>query len=491
MFLNAGRRLVERSPLLARHAAVYLVARGVSGVTNLAALALYTRLLDPPTFGRYALVVAGAAIAYVVLFQWLVTSVARFRQAFLDDVHDLTSAVLAGFVVAFCLSAVAVTGVLLSGVVPADLLGLVGLGVCIVWAQAWYELNLEFARSELEPRRYLWRSVTRSLAGTAVGVTLAAAGYGARGVLIGHLLGYLVASIPGSSRYVGGFTRPPLRVLRRVAAFGLPFVATFALNYVISGSDRLLIGALIDSGRVGLYAAAYDIANHALGVLTGVVNLAGYPLVMQAFERGGADRAHPVIERNVVSLLAVAVPAAAGLAVLAPEISAVFLGEDFRAAAARIVPWVAFGGLFLWMKAYFADLAFHLQHATVRQAGVSFLVAGTNVGLNLWWIPQFGIMGAAYATFASYVIGFVASLVAGRGLFTLRFPFGAAVRIVTAAAVMVVVVGNVRLTGPIGLVISVVTGAVVYLSLIAAFDVYGVRRWLVSGLRRQEATDEP
>ncbi|MBW3578435.1 MAG: oligosaccharide flippase family protein [Actinobacteria bacterium] len=473
---------------MARHASLYLVARVVSGALNFAALAAYTRLLDPSAFGRYALVVAGAAIGYVTLFQWLVLSVARFRQAFLDDTESLTSAVLAGFAGVLGCSAVGLIFVLLSGTVPGDLRGLVILGACILWAQGWYELNLEFARSELEPRRYLWRSVVRSIAGVTVGITLAAAGYGATGVLLGHLLGYAAGSVPGWSRWATGFVRPPRNVLRQLLTYGLPFVATFALNYVVNGSDRLLIGALINSGQVGLYAAGYDIANNALGVVMSVVNLAGYPLVVRAFERGGSELAEPVIERNVVSLLALALPAATGLAVLAPDIAAVFLGERFQAAAAQVIPWVAFGGFFLWMKAFYADLPFHLRRATVQQAGVSLVAATTNVALNLWWIPTLGMLGAAYATFVSYVVAFVTSLLVGRRLYALAFPVGAAARIVAASGLMALAVVILPVEGALGLAVRVVIGAALYLVLIAALDVYGLRRWLVAGIQRQDAT---
>jgi O-antigen/teichoic acid export membrane protein len=37
------------------------------------------------------------------------------------------------------------------------------------------------------------------------------------------------------------------------------------------------------------------------------------------------------------------------------------------------------------------------------QSLIEWLAAGTNIGLNLWLIPKYGILGAVIATFASYL----------------------------------------------------------------------------------------
>ena len=50
---------------------IYLGSRGISGIINFGAIALYTRLLDPGSYGRYALVIAGVAFCQAVLFGWL------------------------------------------------------------------------------------------------------------------------------------------------------------------------------------------------------------------------------------------------------------------------------------------------------------------------------------------------------------------------------------------------------------------------------------
>src|SRR5687768_1010555 len=67
------------------HAAIYLVARGVPGVVAFLAIPLFTRLLDPAAYGRYALVIATVATLNALLFQWLRLSLSRYLPAYAGD----------------------------------------------------------------------------------------------------------------------------------------------------------------------------------------------------------------------------------------------------------------------------------------------------------------------------------------------------------------------------------------------------------------------
>ncbi len=54
-----------------RHTAIYLAARGLPGILAFLALPLFTHLLSPAAYGRYALVLATVNLLNALLFQWL------------------------------------------------------------------------------------------------------------------------------------------------------------------------------------------------------------------------------------------------------------------------------------------------------------------------------------------------------------------------------------------------------------------------------------
>jgi O-antigen/teichoic acid export membrane protein len=64
------------------HAAIYLVARGLPGIVAFCAIPLFTRLIDPGAYGRYAMVLATVAMLNALLFQWLRLSLARYLAAY-------------------------------------------------------------------------------------------------------------------------------------------------------------------------------------------------------------------------------------------------------------------------------------------------------------------------------------------------------------------------------------------------------------------------
>src|SRR3954469_70126 len=67
------------------HAAIYLAARGLPGVVAFFAIPVFTRLLNPDEYGRYALVVASVTMLNALLFQWLRLSLVRYLPAYKEN----------------------------------------------------------------------------------------------------------------------------------------------------------------------------------------------------------------------------------------------------------------------------------------------------------------------------------------------------------------------------------------------------------------------
>src|SRR6476659_5768168 len=80
---------------LVSHAAIYLVARGLPGLIAFMAIPLFTRLLDPADYGRYALVVSTASLLNALVFQWLRLSLVRYLPAYQHEPAKLKSTLLA------------------------------------------------------------------------------------------------------------------------------------------------------------------------------------------------------------------------------------------------------------------------------------------------------------------------------------------------------------------------------------------------------------
>lgn len=467
--------------MLLKHSAIYLVARGVPGAINFTAIAVYTRMLSPEDYGRYVLVLAAVGLVNVVFFQWLRLCLVRFLPRYSADTRPLLSTVLTAF--AGLVFVTAILGVLLVSLWPdAISRSLVALAVPLLWAQAWFELNLALAQSELRPKSYGVMAILKSVSALGLGALMILWGLGARGPLIGLMLGFLVAA-SFRSRKDWGRLRAfcDRQILLEMLRYGLPLTLTFALAFIVSASDRFLIAALLGESDVGVYAASYDLADQSLTLLMMIVNLAAYPLAVRSLESEGVAAAQIQVKQNATLLLAIGVPACVGIMILAPGIGNFVLGVSFRDAAQFLLPLVVLAALLSGLKAFHFDLAFQLGRWTAGQVWVVGVAALVNLLLNLWWLPIFGLRGAAYATVVAYLVGMVMSAVLGRRVFRVPFPWSETVRIMFAAGVMAVAVEWLRNELSRGVLLKqIAVGVMVYIVIFVILDVARSRRWLLA-----------
>jgi O-antigen/teichoic acid export membrane protein len=270
----------------------------------------------------------------------------------------------------------------------------------------------------------------------------------------------------------------------RSARYGLPLTASFALGFLVSTSDRILLDWFLGKGAVGAYSAAYDLVHQAMTALMMTVNLGAFQLAVDALEEGGLSRARPQLERHGSLLLALGLPAAVGCCLLAENIARVLLGTGFSGPAARLIPIVAIAALLAGLKSFYFDLAFQLGKSTTKQIFPVTLSAVVNVAANLWLIPRLGLMGAAWATLVAVIVGLLYSVALGRGVLPLPVPWPEWLRVGLACAAMVVALLPLQeWQGATALGVQVSLGVGVYGVSTLALDVAGARRGLVRLMR--------
>lgn len=471
-----------------RQTAKYAVARWAPGIVNFAAIMLYTRLLSKEEYGVYAVAVASVALTNALAYQWLRSGVRRFLIAYRDSRAEFLGTVTRSFAgLSLMLGLGILAAVLLQE--EADRRALVAVGGLLLVTLAWVELNLEIVLADLKPRRYGVATMLRSVASLAGGAGLASLGFGVVGVVTGIVLGYLVAgawlgflhrTVPSGHKNLPGMQGELLR-------YGLPLTLTFALDFIVSSSDRLLLGVLAGVAAAGAYSAAYDLAQQGMTALMMTVNLGAFPMAVRAMETGGPAALQAQLQRHAVILLGLALPASVALVVLGPTLASVALGPEFRSAAAVLIPIIGVAALAGGLKAYYFDLAFQLGRDTRRQVWVSGAAAIANVVLNLAFIPRFGVIGSAWATVASFVLGLGLSIGLRPRSLTMPIPWREWRNIALATVAMAAAIWPLRdWHGPTGLLLASLAGLCVYGGAALALDIGGIRRkapWRVSSAR--------
>lgn len=370
---------------------------------SLAALILYTRLLSAEEFGRYALSLSGVGLVQVLVFQWLHLVLARFTPG--KEVHEANKVLASILAIFLSLS---------------TLLTLFGLGIFLFWsdtkigalipfviplaiATGWMEISLKLESTNLRPAAYGQMLTTKNSTALLFGCALIWAGISETAPLIGLFLGVAVSWF-FVGRHAWKSVRPiwpNTTTLKEYASYGLPLAITFALGWVVSSSDRIIISYLIGDAATGAYSAGYDLTQQSLGLLLVIVNTAAYPLVMRALTQDGEAAAHQQLAINGELIIGVAMVSAAVIIGLTPSIVGTVIGAELRPAAATVMPWIAAGAAIAGIKSFHLDVAFQLAKEPKWQAYTAGIAAVVNVVLNFLMIPAMGLTGAAVATLMS------------------------------------------------------------------------------------------
>ncbi len=448
--------------MLIKNSAIYMVAKLAPGLFGLATTAALTRLLDPHEYGLYGLALVVMTLGSIILFDWLGLAFLRFYQSRRDD-PSLLSTFLCMFIALVVVSAAGLGAALISGVIPADLVGAYVVGLLMVWAGAWFELVSRLAVAEFQPVKVLQMNLGRSLLVLA-GATTAA------WLTTSPLW---TATATGAAIFVGAFfgrvpiPRPRWRLFDRslardVVVFGAPMAASMALFTLIDGGTRVLLERLDSAQALGLYTAASVLAQSTIGVIAAGVSSAGYSLVVREVEHDDHAAARRQLLANGTLLLAVLAPTSLGIALTGNCIATTFLGSRFVSGVAPLMVWIAANSFFNSLRCNHLDHAFHLGKKPNLQVWVMGLAGIIAIGLSLYLIPKEGPVGAAIAVTVAYAVSCVHSMIAGRYAYPIPLPVAAGVRIGICCAFMALVVVQLPDSGWMGLVLRATLGAGTY-----------------------------
>lgn len=404
--------------MLTKHAAIYVVNRGLPGLINFLAIAVYTRFLTQDEFGQYTLAITVLTLSNALFFEWLSQVIARFTANKSESPREFLAEVLYLYLAASTLAITIGTAVAVFWADPVwqKILAVV---IPLLVSHAFFEVNLTLASAKTELAQYGKLLIGKSSSALVIGTLLAWLGWGAYAPLSALIFGQVAMSLLfGLSTWKKIRPKMPSRTeVRRYLAYGLPLSATFALGAVVTGTDRVMIAHLIGQGQAGVYAVGFDLAQHSLGMLLMIINSAAFPLAIRAMESGGIKSAQLQVLENCEIFTFTAFAATGAMIALTPEIISFAIGAEFREGAMQIFPWIAVSALIGGIKSSHFDIAFHLSQKSQYLLAITAAAALTNMLLNFVLIPLFGIMGAAWSSIGAYVLAIAGSITLGRRVF--------------------------------------------------------------------------
>jgi O-antigen/teichoic acid export membrane protein len=240
---------------------------------------------------------------------------------------------------------------------------------------------------------------------------------GVLGLFFGRAASLLVLAVPFVI-YGLRHTKPAWNWvdLRAALAFSLPLVPHLLAHWALSMADRFMIAnhyakrqaagiaaefETVDTdlslAAVGIYMLAYAFMD-AINLVAASMNRAWVPQFTRAH---GRPEEREFVGRSITYFILAIASMSAAMAVLAPTV--VRLLDPKYAFAAEIVQILPLAGLFQGLYYVYVAVLFYYKENRLVPV-ITIVSALLNIGLNLLWLPKFGLVGAIWATVVAYAV---------------------------------------------------------------------------------------
>lgn len=405
---------------------IYFVTIVVGQLTSLLLLPVITKFLSPQAFGEYALALATTGLIGTFGSAWVrnvgmrlffdYAAVGRTRAFF------WTAALLQAAIMLVCLAA----GYLVIGgtsqALPLPVYASAGLSVM---AADFYAFSLNTLRAGQRAVSFGIAEIVGSavrLGGTWLGLL---AGFQTPAMLfIFATLSAAAAALAAAPELKRVLSGPPSiqwRAMGELVRLGLPSIPLSLGGWIIAMSDRTLLAYFLDLRAVGVYSAAYSLADRAVSGLMSAVFMTAWPAILGTWS---ADR--EAVPRTISRYLAAFALVSAGPSVLLVaqgEFVLTLLTTPEYASAAIVVPYVVAGAWLSGVSTYLnRPLELVKRYGTL--SAITMAAAAINLGLNVWLIPLYGLRAAAFSTMCAFGAMAVLSGIFGRRILRVPIPIG-------------------------------------------------------------------
>jgi O-antigen/teichoic acid export membrane protein len=425
---------------LGSQSAIYGLGGIVSRLIAVFLLPIYTVYLGTKGFGQIETIVALTSVLVIVLRLGITSAFFRFYFDS-EDAKRRTLVVRTSF---WFTMGMATLGLVVGWIFSAQIadwlnLGdpwLVRAGFVGLWAQMNYAQMTSLFRVEERPVQFAIASVANVIITIGATIALVVGGHkGAIGAVIGNFIGTLVVYVVllGYRRYQLGF-QFDRNLLRQMNKFGLPLVPSALALWVINLIDRLFINGYKGQAEVGIYSLANRVASVIVFLLT-AFQLAWPAFAYSIKSDSVAKRTYSYV---LTYLLYVTCWMSLAMGALAPWIVSLLAPHGNFSRSAEAVPVLCFA-----TAAYSGYSVLAIGVGRTRKTQLNWTVSGTaaivNIVLNIVLIPPLGMMGAAWATLAAYVVLFLGMWLRSRSVYPVPYQWR---RIITLSTVAVALTGG-------------------------------------------------
>ncbi len=330
---------------------------------------------------------------------------------------------------------VIVLGILLSrpwlnSYIGAEVAVLLALAIVL---QEVAQLSIVVLKGELRVGETAVLNVANQAIWVGGGALLISYGLEAEAMIYSLLVGLGIMLIWGWYKSSVILEKPTVSHVRSLFDYGRYNVVSSIGGYFYSWMDVAIIGLFLTQAHVGAYEVAWRVT--AVSILfSNAIAMTIFPQVSEWSADGANDRIESLIAVVMTPSLFFVIPAFFGTVMFSQEILQFIFGQEYTTAAVVLI--VLMGDKVFQAIQLVVGRSLQAINKPGLAARATVVSVVSNAVLNVVFVLEFGILGAAFATVASSLLNDLLHLIYLRRFIRVRFPHREISECVLAALVM-------------------------------------------------------
>lgn len=336
------------------------------------------------------------------------------------------------------------------------------------------DFSISVLRGENKIRESAYVEFLKEISRVGVQVALVAAGVGLYGLIGGLGIGLFISTCLGVALNRTDFKWPKKYHFRNIFNFTKYSFGNSISGLIYEWFDLLVIGWLLSPYYVGVYAVCWGFSMVVM-LLSEAVALSIFPTLSNLLSKNEHIDASSIISDSMAYSPIIAIPAFAGVLVLAEDVLVVLYGAEFGVGWAVLI--VMMGVRFVHSLQIITVRAIEAANRPDIIFKISMVVMGLNIISDVMLVYYFGFIGAAVATLMSMSVFLGAALYYLKTLLNVQVPYRKIGIEVAAGVVMLGLVWSMKIilqpvpvSGALKLAVLILLGIICYVSCLLMFD---------------------
>lgn len=223
-----------------------------------------------------------------------------------------------------------------------------------------------------------------------------------------------------------------IKKLKESLHFGLPLVPSALGGWILTLMDRIFLNHYSTLAVVGIYSLGYQIGSVMILIATSI-NFAWVPFFMSTAKEKG-EEAKNIFSRLTTYYMVVILFIGLAISLFAKDIIFLMATPKYYDAY-KIIPIIV-GTYVLNGMYYMVGTQIFYTKKTKYFPLVIFSSALLNILFNYLWIPNYGMMGAAWATLVSFAFMFLFMYIISHKLYPIKYEYSRICKVFLIAGIV-------------------------------------------------------